>query len=224
MNQLPLCPFRCQDLLLTAIMTNDEEGFNHIVKHAQKYNLTVDTIKMGEKIAETYLTNKPQWFEQLRTIQKQRFSHQVLQTAAAMAQRHHDIPTLLFVFNELYAHHNLHNKAVLLERYPVMHYTRQVLCCPSTPEIEKTLPKMLEVCSPGQCRYLILNCLKDENFEYIEFFSSRIDLTKLKEDVQIYYQKGDEQFQSALAYFQNQDLTRAVHDEQFSFSPNKRKM
>lgn len=224
MNMLPLCPFRCQDLLLTAIRTNDAEGFARLVHHIGQNNLTVDTIKMGETIAEIALPNKPQWFEQLRTIQKQRFSHQVLQTAAAMAQRHHDIPALLFVFNELYDHHNLHNKAVLLETYPVMHYTRQVLCSPSTPEIKKTIPKMLEVCSPRQCRYLILNCLKDENFEYIEFFSSRIDLKKVKEEIQIHYQKGDEQFRAAVAYFQNQDLKRAVHDEQVSSLPIKRKL
>jgi hypothetical protein len=224
MNQLPVCPFRCQDLLLTAIRTNDTESFSRLVQHISKNNLTIDTIKMGETIAEIPLTNKPQWFEQLRTIQKQRFPHQVLLTAAAMAQRSHDVPTLLFVFNELCAHHNLQRNSVLLEIFPIVLYTRQVLCSSSTPEIKKTLPKMLEVCSPGQCRYLILNCLKDENFEYIEFFSSRVDLKKVKEDIQIYYQKGDEQFQSAVAYFQNQDLKRAVHDTQSSLLPNKRKI
>lgn len=107
------------------------EGFGCAVEHINKNNLTVDTMKMAETIAEISLTNKPQWFEKLRTIQKQQFSHQVLQTAATMAQRSHDIPTLLFIFNELCDHHNLHNKAVLLEIFPVMQYTRQVLCSPS---------------------------------------------------------------------------------------------
>lgn len=223
-TSLPFCSFRCQDLLLTAIWSNDMDEFERIVNHVGKYSLTVDTIKLGETIAEIRLPNKPQWFEHLRTIQKQRFSHQVLQTAAANAQRNHDIPTLLFVFNELHTHHNLQNKPALLEIFPVVQYTRQVLCTPSSPEIEKTLPKMLEMCSPGQCRFLVLNCLKDENFEYIELFSARMDLKKLKEDVQIKYQNGDQQFEASVAYFQNNALCAATNDEHLSSLSNKRKI
>lgn len=223
-NTLPICSFRCQDLLLTAIRTNDIDSFHRIVGHIGQYSLTVDTIKMGETIAEIPLSNKPQWFEQLRTIKKQRFSHQVLQTAAAIAQRNHDIPTLLFVFNELYDHHNLQNKAILLEIFPVVQYARQVLCTPSTPEVEKTLPRMLEVCSSGQCRFLVLNCLKDENFEYIELFAARMDLKKLKEDIQLNYENGDQQFQAAAAYFQNHALRGAINDEHASSLSHKRKL
>lgn len=186
------------------------KNFNRIVDHVGQNALTVNTIDLGEKIAEGPLPNKPQWFEKLRSIQKHPFSHDVLKTAAATAVRKYDIPTLLFVFNELYDNHNLRRKSVLLEIFPVVQYVGQVACSPYSFEVEQTLPKMLEVCSPTQCRFVILNCLKNENFAHIEAFATQIDLEQLSKDIQIHYNNGDKGFEAAVAYFQHRALCLAV--------------
>ena len=212
-------------MLRETVWTNDVNNFNRIVDHIGQNALTVNTMDLGEKIAEGPLPNKPQWFEKLRSIQNHPFSHTVLQTAAANAQRTHDIPTLLFVFNELHKNHGLQRNSVLLEIFPVVHYVRQVVCSPVTFEIEQTLPKMLEVCSPTQCRFVALNCLKDENFAHIESFAAQIDLDQLAQDVQIHYNKGDQAFAAAVAYFQHRALCLAVAtNDEPSPSPIKRKI
>lgn len=223
-KELPLCSFRCQDLLLGTIRTNDVQGFGHIVGHIGKNNLTVDTIKIGETIAQAPLSNKPQWLGQLRTIQKQRFSHQVLQEALAKAQRDNDVPTTLFVFNELYDHHNLQSRSVLLEIFPFSWCTRQVLAAAPTPEIEDTLPKMLEVCGHNQCRHLILYCLNNNIFTYIDAFAPQIDLDFLAKDIQERYNNGDTTLEDAVAYFQSRTLRLALKDDQFSNLQIKRKI
>lgn len=224
-NQLPVCSFRCQDLLRETVWTNDVKSFNRIVDHIVQNALTVDTIDLGEKIAHCPLSDKPQWLEKLRLLQNHPFSHTVLKTAAANAQRNHDIPTLLFVFNELHKNHGLQRKSVLLEIFPVVHYVQQVVCSPVTFEIEQTLPKMLEVCSPTQCRFVVLNCLKDENFAHIESFAAQIDLDQLAQDVQIHYNNGDKGFEAAVAYFQHRRLRLAVESlPEHSLSPIKRKI
>ena len=209
-NPLPLCSFRCQDLLVESVWTNNFGSFKDIVDHVKKNALTVNTIELGEKIAESPLPDKPQWLQTLRSIQKHNFSHKILSTAAGNAQRHNDIPTLLFVFNELRDNCNLQRQSVLLEIFPIVQYVRQILCFPTTPEIEKTLPTMLEVCSHAQCRFLVLNCLKDENFTHIDAFAPHIDLTQLGEDIQVHYKNGDQGFEAAVAFFQNRALCSAL--------------
>lgn len=221
-NPLPLCSFRCQDLLAQSVWTKNFGSFKDIADHVKKNTLTVNTIEVGEKIAESRLPDKPHWFQTLRAIQTHHFTHEVLSTAAGNAQRHNDIPTLLFVFNELRDNCNLQRKSVLLEIFPIVQYVRQILCSPSTPEIEHTLPKMLEVCSPAQCRFLVLNCLKDENFTHIDAFAPHIDLTQLGEDIQVHYKNGDQGFEAAVAYFQNRSISAAV--QQSGSLSHKRKL
>lgn len=200
------------------------DEFERIVNHVGKYSLTVDTMKLGETIAEISLSNKPHWFEQLRTIQSQRFSHHVLQAAIGNAQQNNDTPTTLFVFNELYEHHNLRPNSVLLEIFPFFLYARQVLDATPTSEIKKTLPKILEVCGRDQCRHLILYCVHTKKFTHIEAFAPQIDLDFLGKDIQDRYNNGESSLEAAAAYFQNRTLRLALKDDQFSNSPIKRKL
>lgn len=215
---LPHSLFESREMLTTAVRCNNRVQFEQLIAHAQSCAFVMDVNEIAQAILETPIAHV-QWLQSLNNLQK--LSRSTLELVSASALKTNDTHLMLFVFNQLTTLYNLKRHSILLEYFPIYTYAEHLLAQPPETDVQQALEKMLQICSPAQCTNLVKRALRSHHFDHIALFAPHIDMEHVKWEVQFKLQQGDGEYEAAVAYFQNQALTKIVSSEQMQ---TKRKM